>query len=324
MADAGMEKPEGEQEDDATVELPAPAGWSKKFTPKKVGTHKRKEIVFISPTGEEIRNKTQLGQYLRSHPGGPSSSEFNWGYVGTPRRSARISQKATEAPENERPRKRQRTSSSKKGNKKKDDPDSEEQDVQAQETEKIDAKASEIIADADLEGSKDASVQREAAAAKPDITESNAELDSMTKPTDEEANRKNTDITESNAELDSITKPTDDEEANTDKVSDSVKHEAAAARTDITESNAQLDSITKPTDVEEANQKDTDKDSADILVESHGKEEENSEPKESSKDTPIPTLQKAIKDENATKTGAEAELPYEQKPSSPQVFPSEP
>ncbi|KAG0476457.1 hypothetical protein HPP92_012832 [Vanilla planifolia] len=301
-----MEKPEGEQEEDATVELPAPAGWSKKFTPKKVGTHKRKEIVFISPTGEEIRNKTQLGQYLRSHPGGPSSSEFNWGY------------------ENERPRKRQRTSSSKKGNKKKDDPDSEEQDVQAQETEKIDAKASEIIADADLEGSKDASVQREAAAAKPDITESNAELDSMTKPTDEEANRKNTDITESNAELDSITKPTDDEEANTDKVSDSVKHEAAAARTDITESNAQLDSITKPTDVEEANQKDTDKDSADILVESHGKEEENSEPKESSKDTPIPTLQKAIKDENATKTGAEAEVPYEQKPSSPQVFPSEP
>lgn len=49
------------------------------FTPKKGSASRRNEILFISPTGEEIRNKRQLEQYLKSHPGGPSSSEFDWG-----------------------------------------------------------------------------------------------------------------------------------------------------------------------------------------------------------------------------------------------------
>ncbi|KAM0943602.1 putative Methyl-CpG-binding domain-containing protein [Dioscorea sansibarensis] len=106
-----------------TVELPAPVGWKKTFTPKKGGTPKRNEVVFIAPTGEEIKNKKLLDQYLRSHPGNPPSSEFDWGTGDTPRRSARISEKAkaTWSPEGDSPKKRERKSSSKKGNKEKND-----------------------------------------------------------------------------------------------------------------------------------------------------------------------------------------------------------
>ncbi|XP_077245186.1 uncharacterized protein LOC143885093 [Tasmannia lanceolata] len=111
-----------------SMELPAPKGWKKKFTPKKGGTPKRNEIVFISPTGEEIRNKKQLDQYIKSHPGGTASSEFDWGTGDTPRRSARISEKVktTETPEGEPPKKREKKSSAKKEEgKKKDDGDGE-------------------------------------------------------------------------------------------------------------------------------------------------------------------------------------------------------
>ncbi|XP_026659984.2 methyl-CpG-binding domain-containing protein 11 [Phoenix dactylifera] len=129
MADKGAEAmaettPAAEEKPEVvSVELPAPSGWKKKFTPKKGGTPRRNEIVFISPTGEEIKNKKQLDQYLKSHPGGPSSSEFDWGFGDTPRRSARISEKAkaSETPESEPPKKRERKSSSKKGEKGKKD-----------------------------------------------------------------------------------------------------------------------------------------------------------------------------------------------------------
>ncbi|KAL5681695.1 hypothetical protein ACJX0J_008080, partial [Zea mays] len=56
--------------------MPAPDGWTKKFTPQRGG---RSEIVFVSPTGEEIKNKRQLSQYLKAHPGGPAASDFDWG-----------------------------------------------------------------------------------------------------------------------------------------------------------------------------------------------------------------------------------------------------
>lgn len=91
--------------------------------PKRGGIPKKNEIVFTAPTGEEITNRRQLEQYLKSHPGGPAISEFDWGTGETPRRSARISEKAKAAPprESEPPRKRSRkSSSSKKDNKEKD------------------------------------------------------------------------------------------------------------------------------------------------------------------------------------------------------------
>ncbi|KAL2927161.1 Methyl-CpG-binding domain-containing protein 11 [Bienertia sinuspersici] len=86
-----------------SIELPAPKGWSKK-------------IIFIAPSGEEIKNKRQLDQYLKSHPGGPPSSEFDWGTGDTPRRSARLStkSKATESPDSGSSRKKQRKSTPKK------------------------------------------------------------------------------------------------------------------------------------------------------------------------------------------------------------------
>ncbi|RXH88514.1 hypothetical protein DVH24_000113 [Malus domestica] len=81
-----------------------------KFCPKKGGTPWKNEIIFISPTGEEINNKKQLEQYLKEHP------EFDWSTGETPRRSARISEKVKKAPspESEPPKKRGQKSSGSK------------------------------------------------------------------------------------------------------------------------------------------------------------------------------------------------------------------
>ncbi|KAL6974184.1 hypothetical protein U1Q18_028366 [Sarracenia purpurea var. burkii] len=98
-----------------SFELPAPPGWKKKFMPKKGGsTPKKKEIVFTAPTGEEITARRQLEKYLKSHPGGPTVNEFDWGTGETPRRSARICEKtkATLPLESEPPKKRSRKISS--------------------------------------------------------------------------------------------------------------------------------------------------------------------------------------------------------------------
>ncbi|KAK8645875.1 hypothetical protein V6N13_119683 [Hibiscus sabdariffa] len=104
------------REEVISVELPAPASWKKMFFPKKVGSPRKTEIMFIAPTGEEISNRKQLEQYLKSHPGNPPISEFDWGTGETPRRSSRISEKAkaTPTPEKEPPKKRGRKSSSAK------------------------------------------------------------------------------------------------------------------------------------------------------------------------------------------------------------------
>ncbi|KAI8021846.1 Methyl-CpG-binding domain-containing protein 10 [Camellia lanceoleosa] len=116
-----------------SFELPAPPGWNKKFMPKKAGTPKKNEIVFTAPTGEEIINRKQLEQYLKSHPGNPAISEFDWGTGETPRRSARISEKTKTAPtlESDTPtKKRSRKSSASK----KDD---KEKEVAPEETEAV-------------------------------------------------------------------------------------------------------------------------------------------------------------------------------------------
>ncbi|KAI7986495.1 Methyl-CpG-binding domain-containing protein 10 [Camellia lanceoleosa] len=85
-------------DDVVSVELPAPPAWKKLFMPKKGGTPRKNEIVFIAPTGEEFNNRKQLEQYLKSHPGNPAVSEFDWGTGETPRRSARISEKVKATP----------------------------------------------------------------------------------------------------------------------------------------------------------------------------------------------------------------------------------
>ncbi|KAG8483408.1 hypothetical protein CXB51_022228 [Gossypium anomalum] len=104
------------KEEVISVELPAPASWKKMFFPKKVGAPRKTEVMFIAPTGEEINNRKQLEQYLKSHSGNPPITEFDWGTGETPRRSARISgkAKATPTPEKEPLKKRGRKSSSAK------------------------------------------------------------------------------------------------------------------------------------------------------------------------------------------------------------------
>ncbi|XP_004241694.1 methyl-CpG-binding domain-containing protein 11 [Solanum lycopersicum] len=108
-----MEK--GSHDDEiVSVELPAPPSWKKLFTPKQGGTPKKSEVVFIAPTGEEVKNRKQLEQYLKAHPGSPGISEFDWSTGETPRRSARISEKvkAMRPPSLlESPKKKRRTSS---------------------------------------------------------------------------------------------------------------------------------------------------------------------------------------------------------------------
>ncbi|KAK9715197.1 hypothetical protein RND81_06G149000 [Saponaria officinalis] len=120
-----------QNEEVVSIELPAPPGWKKQFFPKQGGTPKKNEIVFTAPTGEEIHNQRQLQQYLKSHPGGPQGSDFDWGTGETPRRSARISKKVKSSPESEPPKKKGRRSSSSK----KDKVDSE---ASAEETRKDD------------------------------------------------------------------------------------------------------------------------------------------------------------------------------------------
>jgi hypothetical protein len=60
-----------------------------------------------------------LEQYLRAHAGGPAVSDFDWGTGETPRRSARISEKAKVTPvkESEPPKKRSRKSAASKESK---------------------------------------------------------------------------------------------------------------------------------------------------------------------------------------------------------------
>ncbi|XAR50547.1 hypothetical protein NMG60_11004900 [Bertholletia excelsa] len=124
-APVDKEAQRGLSDQDLSVELPAPPAWKKLYLPKKSGTPRKNEIVFIAPTGEEFNSRKQLEQYLKSHPGNPSISEFDWGTGETPRRSARISEKVKATPpstEGRRPKKRGRKSSaSKKDAEMKDD-----------------------------------------------------------------------------------------------------------------------------------------------------------------------------------------------------------
>ncbi|KAL0651441.1 hypothetical protein Bca4012_094132 [Brassica carinata] len=87
------------------------------FYPKRAGTPRKTEIVFMAPTGEEISSRKQLEQYLKAHPGNPVISEFDWTTGETPRRSSRISQKVkatTPTPEREPHMKKRRSSLTKK------------------------------------------------------------------------------------------------------------------------------------------------------------------------------------------------------------------
>ncbi|KAK8608556.1 hypothetical protein V6N13_023977 [Hibiscus sabdariffa] len=147
------------KEEVISVELPAPASWKKMFFPKKVGSPRKTEIVFIAPTGEEISTRRQLEQYLKSHPGNPPVTEFDWGTGETPRRSTRISEKAkaTPTPEKEPPKKRGRKSLSAKKEEKETEANPEKAEGE-KESVKEDAQAAEKET-AEVEKEKDTSIE---------------------------------------------------------------------------------------------------------------------------------------------------------------------
>ncbi|KAL4291917.1 hypothetical protein GQ457_14G005440 [Hibiscus cannabinus] len=149
------------KEEVISVELPAPASWKKMFFPKKVGSPRKTEIVFIAPTGEEISTRRQLEQYLKSHPGNPPVTEFDWGTGETPRRSSRISEKAkaTPTPEKEPPKKRGRKSLSAKKEEKETEANPEKAEGE-KESVKEDAQAAEKeTAEVEKEKEKDTSIE---------------------------------------------------------------------------------------------------------------------------------------------------------------------
>ncbi|KAK7270664.1 hypothetical protein RJT34_25980 [Clitoria ternatea] len=171
------------KEEVLSVQLPAPPAWTKLFFPKKVGTPRKSEIVFIAPTGEEISTKKQLEQYLKAHPGNPAMSEFEWGTGETPRRSARISEKVKSTPpaDSEPLKKRARKSSGSKKDNNETEPDSEEgkaqsdiEDANASEDD-CDSKGNDNSGEKQLEnGDKTQQVEQ---AEKPDVDTEEADVD---------------------------------------------------------------------------------------------------------------------------------------------------
>ncbi|XP_015933267.1 methyl-CpG-binding domain-containing protein 11 [Arachis duranensis] len=157
------------QEEVVSVELPAPPSWNKMYFPKKVGSPRKSEIVFIAPTGEEISSRKQLEQYLKAHPGNPAISEFDWGTGETPRRSARISEKVKSSPptDSEPAKKRSRKSSGSKKENKETEPASEEGKgkVTTEEPQDPEAKGEKQLENGDEneknEQTKDAEVDKE-------------------------------------------------------------------------------------------------------------------------------------------------------------------
>ncbi|KAF3683140.1 Methyl-CpG-binding domain-containing protein 11 [Capsicum annuum] len=142
------------------------------FTPKQGSTPKKNEVVFITPTGEEVKNRKQLEQYLKSHPGNPAISEFDWSTGETPRRSARISEKAKAmrpASLLESPKKKRRTSSgTKKDSKEKDAAKVEKEGSQTEglesakeESENLDKKDGEAGAEMEDKGKKEVEAAKE-------------------------------------------------------------------------------------------------------------------------------------------------------------------
>ncbi|KAD5317767.1 hypothetical protein E3N88_17713 [Mikania micrantha] len=128
---------------------------------KKAGTPKKNEIVFTSPTGEEITTRRQLDQYLKSHPGGPKISEFDWGTGETPRRSSRIIEKvklAPSPPETEPVKKKPRRSASKKDKK---DKEPEEDETPEKEKEKEDNPAEAAADDVEMKEAEKTDKQKE-------------------------------------------------------------------------------------------------------------------------------------------------------------------
>ncbi|KAK4344387.1 hypothetical protein RND71_037481 [Anisodus tanguticus] len=239
-----------EKNEIVSIELPAPPGWNKKFLPNKGGTPKKNEIVFTAPTGEEITTRKQLEQYLKSHPGSPPVAEFDWGTGETPRRSARITEKAkaTRSPaESEPAKKRSRKSSaSKKDPKDKQVPEETEaaKDDDMEEAEKHVKDTEAMAAEKDVEQNEDENeVQKkeEADATEEDVQKKDERQKAYGKVNDAPSE-------EAQVEMADNVEHTDDvEEAPADKAAD----DPVATKTNYEETDVniqEIENIPKPTE----------------------------------------------------------------------------
>ncbi|CAK9175638.1 unnamed protein product [Ilex paraguariensis] len=162
------------------------------FMPKKGGTPKKNEIIFTAPTGEEVTNRRQLEQYLKSHPGGPAISEFDWGTGDTSRRSARISEKAktTPPPESEPPKKKRsiKSSTSKKDDKEKEvvPKETEVKEIHMQEAEKTEENAAADIEKDDVKENQNEKKDETQDTEKDVVMENQDEKKDETQDTEEE------------------------------------------------------------------------------------------------------------------------------------------
>ncbi|KAF8086896.1 hypothetical protein N665_0609s0027 [Sinapis alba] len=141
-----------------SIELSAPPSWKKLFYPKRAGTPRKTEIVFMAPTGEEISSRKQLQQYLKAHPGNPLISEFDWTTGETPRRSSRISEKVkatTPTPDKEPLLKKRRSSLTKKDNREAAEKNQVAQQAEADKN----GQTEEVVVPAVKDGLKEAAVE---------------------------------------------------------------------------------------------------------------------------------------------------------------------
>ncbi|KAK9734641.1 hypothetical protein RND81_04G153900 [Saponaria officinalis] len=247
------------QNDVVSVDLPAPLGWSKKFIPKKGGSSRRNEIVFIAPTGEEIKNKRQLDQYLKSHSGGPSATEFDWGTGDTPRRSSRLSSKPkeTESPESGPSRKKQKRSSSKKGEQKKEDAD-EEDGSEDDETAADDTEVGKDVEMKDVEVQEKQTEKRSSSKKgeqkKEDADEEDGSEDDETAADDTEVGKdvemKDVEVQEKQTEKKSVNESGSDANPGTDSVDN------ADEKADETKELGQASNEVRPSDVKGLNSED--------------------------------------------------------------------
>jgi hypothetical protein len=150
--------------------------------------------MFIAPTGEEINNKRQLEQYLKSNPGNPAISEFDWGTGETPRRSARISEKvkATPPSENEPLKKRSRKSLGTK----KDNKEEEAAPEEAEGTKEIQMQDAEVAGKEDAEAGKEKDVSKETPVENGDKKQEDAEENKSTNASAEAPDADKTQIEE--------------------------------------------------------------------------------------------------------------------------------
>lgn len=149
-----------EKNEVSPVELPAPPSWKKLSMPKKGVRAKKNEVVFVAPTGEEIRNRRQLEKYLKTHNGNPGVSEFDWTTGEAPRRSARISKAMPPPAVLEPTKKRRRTSSATKKDKEMDvenveNENMDKKDMESATEEKEDLEEEEVVEDEMVDMGKD-------------------------------------------------------------------------------------------------------------------------------------------------------------------------